>query len=81
MGKIFGLDIDIIDNDANLTGDQARAKGWYDTETGKITVVLPKNNGIADTVRTTSKPPKPSKPLHHERTPERHHAITKSRHR
>lgn len=52
MGKIFGLDIDIIDNDANLTGDQARAKGWYDTETGKITVVLPKNNGIADTVRT-----------------------------
>ena len=52
MGKIFGLDIDIIDNDANLTGDQARAKGWYDTETGKIAVVLPKNNGIADTVRT-----------------------------
>lgn len=52
MGKIFGLDIDIIDNDANLTGDQARAKGWYDTGTGKITVVLPKNNGIADTVRT-----------------------------
>ncbi len=81
MGKIFGLDIDIIDNDTNLTGDQARAKGWYDTETGKITVVLPKNNGIADTVRTISKPPKPSKPPHHERTPERHPAITKSRHR
>ncbi len=40
MGKIFGLDIDIIDNDANLTGDQARAKGWYDTETGKITAAL-----------------------------------------
>lgn len=79
MGKIFGLDIDIIDNDANLTGDQARAKGWYDTETGKITVVLPKNNGIADTVRTISKPPKPSKPPHHAITTSRHHERTTSR--
>ena len=35
-----------------LTGRQAKAKGWYDVRTGKVTIVLPNNKNAAD-VRET----------------------------
>ena len=35
-----------------LTGRQAKAKGWYDVRTGKVTIVLPNNKNATD-VRET----------------------------
>ena len=45
-------DVEILTTTEGLTGRQAKAKGWYDVRTGKVTIVLPNNKNAAD-VRET----------------------------
>lgn len=45
-------DVEVVTTTEGLTGRQAKAKGWYDVRTGKVTIVLPNNKNAAD-VRET----------------------------
>ena len=45
-------DVEVVTTTKGLTGRQAKAKGWYDVKTGRITIVLPNHNGRADVVNT-----------------------------
>lgn len=45
-------DVEVVTTTEGLTGRQAKAKGWYDVKTGKVTIVLPNNKNAAD-VRET----------------------------
>ncbi len=45
------LDIDELEG-MNLTDRQKRAKGWYDTKTGKIYVIMYNNTGMDDVFHT-----------------------------
>ena len=44
--------VEVVTTTEGLTGRQAKAKGWYDVRTGKVTIVLPNNKNAAD-VRET----------------------------
>ena len=48
----LGDKVTVITDDSKLTGKKAKAKGWFDTKSGKITIVLPKHTSIDDVVRT-----------------------------
>lgn len=48
LSSIFGLDIEVIEDSSTLKGKKQRAKGWYDTKTGKITVVVSNHNSASD---------------------------------
>ena len=48
LSTALGVDIEIIEDPSTLTGKKQRAKGWYDTKTGKITVVVGNHNSAAD---------------------------------
>lgn len=52
IGKKLNLDIEIIENTENLEGRKAKAKGWFDTRTGKIVLVLPNHTGVSDVMAT-----------------------------
>lgn len=52
VGKKLNLDIEIIENTENLEGRKAKAKGWFDTRTGKIVLVLPNHTGVSDVMAT-----------------------------
>ena len=45
-------EVEMVTSTDGLTGRQAKAKGWYDVRTGKVTIVLPNNKNAAD-VRET----------------------------
>ena len=45
-------DVEILTTTEGLTGRQAKAKGWYDVKTGRVTIVLPNNKNATD-VRET----------------------------
>ena len=45
-------EVDVVTSTDGLTGRQAKAKGWYDVRTGRVTIVLPNNKNAAD-VRET----------------------------
>ena len=45
-------EVDVVTSTEGLTGRQAKAKGWYDVRTGRVTIVLPNNKNAAD-VRET----------------------------
>ena len=45
-------EVEVVTSTDGLTGRQAKAKGWYDVRTGKVTIVLPNNKNAAD-VRET----------------------------
>lgn len=45
-------DVEVVTTTEGLTGRQAKAKGWYDVRTGRVTIVLPNNKNAAD-VRET----------------------------
>ena len=45
-------EVEVVTSTEGLTGRQAKAKGWYDVRTGKVTIVLPNNKNAAD-VRET----------------------------
>ncbi len=48
LSSILGLDIEVIEDSSTLKGKKQRAKGWYDTKTGKITVVVSNHNSASD---------------------------------
>ena len=45
-------EVEVVTSTDGLTDRQAKAKGWYDVRTGKVTIVLPNNKNAAD-VRET----------------------------
>ena len=45
-------EVEVVTSTDGLTGRQAKAKGWYDVRTGRVTIVLPNNKNAAD-VRET----------------------------
>ena len=45
-------EVEVVTSIDGLTGRQAKAKGWYDVRTGRVTIVLPNNKNAAD-VRET----------------------------
>ena len=45
-------EVEVVTSTDGLTGRQAKAKGWYDVRTGKVTIVLTNNKNAAD-VRET----------------------------
>ena len=45
-------EVEVVASTDGLTGRQAKAKGWYDVRTGRVTIVLPNNKNAAD-VRET----------------------------
>lgn len=52
VGKKLNLDIEVIESTENLEGRKAKAKGWFDTRTGKIVLVLPNHTGVSDVMAT-----------------------------
>lgn len=44
--------VDVLESSEGLSGRKARAKGWFDPITGRITIVLSKNENAADVART-----------------------------
>lgn len=48
LSSILGLDIEVIEDSSTLKGKKQRAKGWYDTKTGKIAVVVSNHNSASD---------------------------------
>ena len=44
--------IEVITDTSNLTGKKKLSKGWYDTKTGKIVIVLPNHTSVSDVIRT-----------------------------
>ena len=54
MGKAMGVEIDIVESSSELSGRRARAKGWYDRRTGRVTVVLGNHGSVQDIMKTTS---------------------------
>ena len=48
----IGDDVQVLMDSKGLTGKKARAKGWYDPKTGKITIVLSNHKSIDDIVQT-----------------------------
>lgn len=46
--KKLGLDVELIDNEADVPAGHENDKSWYDPETGKITIVVPRH-GAFDT--------------------------------
>jgi hypothetical protein len=48
----LGGNVDVLTSTDGLTGRKKNAKGWYDPQTGRITIVLPNHNGRADVVNT-----------------------------
>ena len=52
--RLLGLEdrVKVMDFPIGLTGRKAKAKGWYDTKTGKIVVVMNNHRGPEDVFRT-----------------------------
>ncbi len=48
LSSVLGIDIEVIEDASSLKGKKQRAKGWYDTKTGKITVVVSNHNSASD---------------------------------
>lgn len=46
------LDVEVLTSTDGLKGKKAKAKGWYNAKTGKITIVLPNHYSQADVLRT-----------------------------
>ena len=52
VARQLGLDVEVKTDTEGLTGRRARAKGWYDTKTGKIVIILPNHTSGQDVMRT-----------------------------
>ena len=48
----MGLDVDVLTSTEGLEGKKARAKGFFNPKTGKITIVLPNHTNQSDLVKT-----------------------------
>lgn len=52
LANKFGVDVDVVTDTADLSGKKARAKGFFDKKSGKVTIVLPNNSSAADVEAT-----------------------------
>ena len=52
MAQQMGLDVEVLTTTEGLTGKKARAKGWFNAKTSKITLVLPNHSNQFDLVNT-----------------------------
>ena len=55
LAEKLHLPVEIIESEegmAKLQGKKAKAKGWYEVKSGKIVLVLPNNESVADIVET-----------------------------
>ena len=52
MAQQMGLDVEVLTTTEGLAGKKARAKGWFNAKTGKITLVLPNHSNQFDLVNT-----------------------------
>lgn len=50
--KRLGLKVEVRTDTEGLKGRRARAKGWYDTKTGKIVIIIPNHTNGGDVMRT-----------------------------
>ena len=50
--KRLGLKVEVRTDTEGLKGRRARAKGWYDTMTGKIVIIIPNHTNGGDVMRT-----------------------------
>lgn len=48
LANTLGVEIEIIEDASGLEGRKRKAKGWYDTATGKITIVLGNHKNVED---------------------------------
>ncbi len=48
LSKRLGVDIDVVEDASTLKGRKKRSKGWYEIETGRITVVVANHNSASD---------------------------------
>ena len=46
--SLLGVEVEILDTAEGLTGRRARAKGWFDPKTGRITIVAGNHRSAAD---------------------------------
>lgn len=44
--------VEVLESTEGLTGKKATSKGWFDSRTGKITVVVPNHGSTGDIVET-----------------------------
>ena len=52
LAEKLRLPIEIVESTEDLKGKKAQAKGWYEVKSGKIVLVLPNNESVADIVET-----------------------------
>lgn len=53
LAKTLHLDnVEIVTSASTLEGKKAKAKGFYSTSTGKITIIIPNHSNIADVEKT-----------------------------
>lgn len=48
----FGLDVTILDDNSGLSGRKARAKGFADTKTGRMAVIISNHHSVEDVAKT-----------------------------
>ncbi|WP_301904160.1 LPD38 domain-containing protein [uncultured Duncaniella sp.] len=48
LANTLGVEIEIIEDASGLEDRKRKAKGWYDTSTGKITIVLDNHKNVED---------------------------------
>ena len=52
LAKQMHLDVEVLTTTDGLEGKKARAKGWFNRKTGKITLVLPNHSSQGDLINT-----------------------------
>jgi hypothetical protein len=52
VARQLGLDVEVKTDTEGLSGRRARAKGWYDTMSSKIVIILPNHTSGQDVMRT-----------------------------
>ena len=52
LAERMNLNVEVLTTTEGLTGKKARAKGWFNSKTGKITLVLPNHSNQSDLINT-----------------------------
>ena len=52
LSKSLGIRVNIIDDTSTLSGRKRSAKGWFDTATGEISLVIPNHRSSLDVEKT-----------------------------
>ena len=52
LGEKLNTPIKILEDTTDLDEREKKAKGWYDTKTGEVVIVLPNNISLDDAIET-----------------------------